>query len=131
MRKAGKMVAICWFGLSLWACGNTEKTDLGTLDATAFRKDRGGCEHIRDKMTENIRLNRDKLLGLSENELIKALGRYDFQILDRKNEKIFIYYLEKGPQCEFIQNPSEALSMAVYLNSVSLVKEVTFQKGKP
>jgi hypothetical protein len=113
------------------ACSGSSTADLGTIDAGSFRKDRGGCENIRGNMIANLKLNREKLLGLHENEVIKSLGRYDFQILDRKNEKVFIYYLEKGPQCEHIQNPSKATSMALYLNSISLVKEVTFQQGKP
>lgn len=119
------------FLLSLAGC-QSKPIDLGNrVDLNGFRSDRGGCNSIRTEMTDDIIAVKDLLLSHSENELLATLGRYDFQIIDRKNEKVFIYYLEAGPHCEHIQNESSALSMAVYLNSVSLVKEITFQQGKP
>jgi hypothetical protein len=126
-----KLTGSLLIGILFWGCSNSAPVDLGNFDTEGFRSDRGGCENKREALQSDLKAVKDKLLGLSENQTIKALGRYDYQILDRKNEKVFIYFLEKGPQCEHIQNPSSALTMAVYLNSVSLVKEVTFQKGKP
>ncbi len=106
--------------------------DLGKdIDLRSFKSDRGGCDAKRAEMINQLETAKDSLLSHSENEVLASLGRYDFQILDSRNEKIFMYYLEPGPHCEQIQNESQARSMAIHLNSVSLVKEVTFQQSLP
>ena len=115
----------------LFSC-RPKPIDLGNeINLSLFKEDRGGCDNKRMAMQTALENVKDSLLTHSENELLATLGRYDFQILDRKNEKIFMFYLEPGPHCEQIQNESSARSMAIYLNSVSLVKEVTFQNGLP
>lgn len=116
--------------LALASC-QKKKADLGTFDQKTFRTDRGGCEGKREKLIEELKTLRPKILGLTENQVIETLGRYDFQILSRRNEKVFVFYLEKGPHCESIQNPTQARSMILYFNAASLVKEVSFQFGSP
>lgn len=108
-----------------------KKVDLGTFDVQKFKTDRGGCNGKRVEMINDLKGVQSRLLGLSQNQIFETLGRYDFQILDRRNQKYFVYYLEKGPHCEQIQNPTKAQSMALKFNAVSLVKEVTFQVGMP
>ncbi|RYU95968.1 hypothetical protein [Emticicia agri] len=114
--------------LALGACKNKE-ADLGDFDLQSFKTDRGGCEDKRVKLIDPLKALRPKILGLTENQIIENLGRYDYQILSRRNEKVFVYFLEKGPQCEQIQNPTNARSMLLYFNAASLVKEVSFQNG--
>jgi hypothetical protein len=50
-------------------------------------------------------------------------------MLDKKNEKFFVYFFEKGPQCENIRNPTTSEAMIFHFNSVGLVNEVIIQKG--
>ncbi|WP_337042955.1 hypothetical protein [Emticicia sp. 17c] len=112
----------------LGAC-EKKKADLGTFDLKSFKTDRGGCEGKRDKLIDELKGLRPKIMGLTENQVVENFGRYDYQILSRRNEKVFVYFLEKGPQCEYIQNPTNARSMMLYFNAASLVKEVSFQNG--
>jgi hypothetical protein len=114
--------------LALCACQN-KKADLGNFDLQNFKTDRGGCENKRVNQIEPLKALRPKILGLTENQIIESFGRYDYQILSRRNEKVFVYFLEKGPQCEHIQNPTSSRSMLLYFNAASLVKEVSFQTG--
>lgn len=118
------------FCISLFSC-EKKKADLGNFDLKSFKTDRGGCEGKRVKLIEDLKILRPRILGLTENQIVDNFGRYDFQILSRRNEKVFVFYLEKGPQCEKIQNPSQARSMMLYFNAASLVKEVSFQFGSP
>ncbi len=118
------------FCITLFSC-QKKKADLGTFDLQTFRTDRGGCEGKREKLIEELKTLKPKILGLTENQVVETLGRYDFQILSRRNEKVFVFYLEKGPHCEVIQNPTQARSMILYFNAASLVKEVSFQFGSP
>lgn len=104
--------------------------DMGAdFDSEVFRSDRNSCNGMRTSLEEALVANKDSLLGHSENGIFSTLGRYDLQMLDSRNQKVFIYFLEKGPQCENIPKPTEATSMAVYFNATKLVKEITFQKG--
>ncbi len=116
--------------LFVWSCQKKE-ADLGNFDLKSFKTDRGGCEGQREKLIGDLKNLRPKILGLTENQIVENFGRYDFQILNRRNEKIFVYYLEKGPHCQFIQNSTNAKSMVLYFNAASLVKEVSFQAGSP
>jgi len=102
--------------------------DIGEgFDSEIFKSDRNACANKRIEMKESLTNGKDSLLGHSENEIYSTLGRYDLQMLDARNQKIFIYFLENGPQCK--SKPSEATSLAVYFNATKLVKEITFQKG--
>lgn len=99
------------------------------FSADVFKSDRNSCNGLRTSFKETLVVNKDSLIGHSENDIFSTLGRYDLQMLDSRNQKVFIYFLEKGPQCENIPKPTEASSMAVYFNATKLVKEITFQKG--
>jgi hypothetical protein len=116
--------------LALASC-QKKKADLGTFDLQSFKTDRGGCEGKRERLIEELKTLRPKILGLTENQIVDNFGRYDFQILSRRNEKVFVFFLEHGPQCEAIQKSTQARSMILYFNAASLVKEVSFQFGSP
>lgn len=102
-----------------------------SIDTKIFKEDRGGCKDERMVYQKALEKNKDLFLTHTENEILATIGRYDFQVLERKNQKVFVYFLESGPHCEQIQNESDAMTMAIYFNATSLAKEVTFQKGIP
>lgn len=114
----------------LTACGGKE-VNLGNFDVKRFKNDRGGCKGERANIIEDFKAIKPNLLALSENQITQSIGRYDFQILDRRNTKVYVYYFEKGEHCQFMQNKSNAQSVALYFNSVGLVREITFQRGHP
>lgn len=110
-------------------CSYSKPLQIPGFEKTIFSSDRGACKNERTKMRDLLFKNKDLILGISENEVFKTFGRYDYQGLDRKNEKSFVYFLEKGPQCENIQNPTKAEAMTLNFNSIGLVKEVVFNQG--
>ena len=116
--------------LLLESC-NSKEINLGDFDMETFKKDRGACNGKRTAMIADLKKLQPNILGLSERQIFSSIGRYDFQILDRRNQRYFIYFLEKGPHCEQIQKPSQAQTMALKFNAVGLVKEITFQVGLP
>ncbi len=113
----------------LAACSYSKPVELEGLDTKTFKADRAACKGDRKKQLEFIKSNKDAFLEISENVVYKTLGRYDFQGLGKKNEKFWVYFLEEGPQCEQIQNESDATCIILYFNAVKLVKEVIVQKG--
>ena len=116
---------------TITGCSTVEKPDLGTFDSELFISDRNACEGKRTSQIDELRGMKDKILGLSESQIKEGFGRYDYQILDRRSEKIIVFFLEKGPQCEQLQQPSNALVMELHINAVGLVKEVNFRRGNP
>lgn len=124
-----RILVLGFFLLS--ACSNTTTVIQG-LDVSVFKEDRGSCEGKRLALVEKLKKEKEAFLGMTENEVLDLLGRYDVQVLDRRQKKIFIYFLEPGPHCELTQNASDATqSMAIRFNAVSLVNEVSFQQGIP
>jgi hypothetical protein len=117
--------------LFISGCSTVEKPDLGTFDSELFISDRNACEGKRVNQIDELRGMKEKILGLSETQIKEGFGRYDYQILDRRSEKIIVFFLEKGPQCEQLQQPSTALVMELHINAVGLVKEVDFRRGNP
>lgn len=128
-----KLIQVGFFLLLtvLSGCQKFTPLDLGDFDQETFQSDRGGCRGERVAVEAKLRALESKLLGASENQIKDALGRYDFQILDERSQKAFVYYLAPGPHCEAIQNPSDAISMSLSFNAIGLVKQVTFQRGMP
>ena len=125
-----KTLLFC-FVVSFSGCSTIEKPDLGTFDSEIFISDRNACEGKRTTQIEELRGMKDKILGLSEKQIKEGFGRYDYQILDRRSEKIIVFFLEEGPQCKQLQQPSNALVMELHINAVGLVKEVNFRRGNP
>ena len=115
--------------LFLQACSYSKPLQIKGFVPADFQGDRGGCEGKRITQLDLLKKNRDGILGISENEITNAFGRYDYQLLDKKNEKFFVYFFEKGPQCENIRNITTSEAMILHFNSIGLVKEVVFQKG--
>ena len=122
------LLIVLFFGVFL-GCSESKKLEITGLDSDGFKEDRGGCNGSRKGQLDLIKNNKDEFLGISENELFKYIGRYDYQVLDKKNEKVFVYYLEPGNHCEYMQNSTDAESIVFYINAVKLVKQVVIQKG--
>lgn len=120
------ILSICFL---LFSCG--ESPSLGEVDLNAFKNDRAGCKNLRQQDIDKLKAVKDQLLGKSENEIVDILGRYDIQILDRRQTKMFVYYLEKGDQCIDLKNDGQVRTMVLRFNAISLVREVTFGIGLP
>lgn len=111
------------------SCSYSKPVDFPELDAKSFKSDRGGCNGFRASQLELITENKDRFLEINENNIFKTLGRYDYEVLSKQQKKIFVYFLEPGPHCESVQNPTEAESILLYFNSAKLVNQVILQKG--
>lgn|GEM_PF-758166 len=125
------LLSYAFIFLFISGCSTVEKPDLGTFDSEFFISDRNACKGKRTSQIDELRSMKDKILGLSETQIKEGFGRYDYQILDRRGEKIIVFFLEKGPQCEQIQESSNALVMELHINAVGLVKELDFRRGNP
>ena len=109
----------------------THKPELNGLNVALFKKDRGGCNGDRVKQIAWLKSNKMTWKGVSSNDVEDILGKPDIQQLADRNQEYYIYFLEKGEQCEKMTNPSRAKSMAFRFSAIGLATEITFQNGLP
>lgn len=111
-------------------CSPTPDT-FGKLDLKKWRGDRGGCTGVRDAILSDFRAEVQNLKGQTANTLTELLGRPDINEIADRNQKFYIYFLEKGPQCNQVGAKSNSRSVAIRMSAIGLATEITFQNGLP
>src|SRR6478752_7319798 len=86
------------FFMLLVACGRPSPT-LESVDLKKWYEDRNGCSGERLKMTDALQRQKDKLLGLSEQQIINLLSRPDQNELYKRNQKFYYYFLQPSLHC--------------------------------
>jgi hypothetical protein len=110
--------------LTLMSCGKS-LPDLEGIDQQSWGDDKGGCKNLRAGMIDDLRSQKDKLLALSEMQLVELLGMPDENELYKRNQKFYYYYLLPGPECE--PKRSDATRLVIRFNAVGLAKEVSIE----
>lgn len=113
------------FFLVLFSCGKP-LPELAGIDKAAWLADKGACAGSRTGMLEAVKTNKDKLLALSEVELVELLGRPDENELYKRNQKFYYYYLQPSSACHTAA-VTKPLRLVVRFNAVGLAKEVTVE----
>ena len=110
----------------LMACsGQPDK--LGRLDLKKWRGDRGGCEGGRMAIAQDFKAEQGQLMGKFIDDVGTILGRPDIHQLGERNQKFYVYFLEKGPHCEDIKTQSKSRKVILKFNAVGLLSEITYQ----
>lgn len=123
---------ICAFLLLVLPFGCSGPDTLGKLNLKAWRNDRGGCNGVRQTLLADFQAEQEQFKGIHVNDLGKMLGRPDVNEIQDRNQKIYLYYVEKGPHCgENSGAKSGAKSVALRVSSIGLVTEVSTQNGTP
>lgn len=128
-RTRGNFFALILFSFFLVSC--TKQPDLQGFDLDRWRADRGGCRGQRAAQGDQVRALREELKGVSANDFAKLFGKPDINQLADRNQKYYVYFLEPGPHCQDIKQPSNARSVAIRFSAIGLATEVTFQRGEP
>ena len=74
-------------------------------------------------MAEALLSQKEKLLSLSELEIVDVLGKPDQQELYKRNQKFYYYFIKPSRDC----NPSlsgNSLRLVIRFNAVGLAKEI-------
>jgi hypothetical protein len=109
---------------SEWAQGHSFQAD-------SWKKDKLGCQGQREKLSAKFDSIRRNLLGMSQDQIRDVLGSPDFQMLQTRNQKSYIYFIEEGEQCRNSQADSKAKTVAIRFSATGYVTEITYQQGKP
>ena len=115
---------ICAFAWSLIACANTE-THLDGMDLQAWKEDPHGCKELRAAMIPALGEQRDKLLRLSEMEIINLLGKPDENELYVRSQQFYRYYLEPAPECDPGKESPKVL--VIRFNALGVSNEVSVE----
>ena len=110
-----------FFILVLVSCNSAPKLD--NFDSDVWVSDRYGCRDLRGKLYPSLKLQKSKLLGLNEMEVVQVLGKPDQNELFTRNQKFYYYFLEPSAKCT---NPSpSAKRLVLRFNAVGLLKEIS------
>jgi len=123
-------VVVTLISVLLSSCGPAPDT-FGKLDLKKWRGDRGGCNGVRQSILPNFRAEIPNLKGQRTNTIGELLGRPDINEIADRNQKFYIYFLEKGPQCDKPGVKSSSRSVAIRFSAIGLATEITFQNGLP
>ncbi|WP_170982681.1 hypothetical protein [Dyadobacter frigoris] len=126
MTKIKSFFSVLGLFVMLTAC-SAPPDKLGKLDVKKWRQDRGGCKGDRVSLISDLKAEQKQLLGKFADDIGKILGRPDIHQLGERNTKFYIYFLEKGAQCEDITKKSDARKVILKFNAIGLMSEITYQ----
>jgi hypothetical protein len=111
--------------LILVSCGKPLPT-LEGIDLQTWKDDKDGCSGKRSSMLPAINSQSEKLLTLSESEIISLLGRPDENELYKRNQKFYYYLLEPSKTCSdtIAVDPKK---LVIRFNAIGLAKEVVVE----
>lgn len=68
--------------------------------------------------------NKNKLMGYSQQEIGKILGKPDEVDLYKRSQKFFIYYIVPGKQCEGTNPNGRPRSLYIRFSAINVSNEV-------
>lgn len=94
-----------------------------------WRSDRKGCDGARTMSRDAFTAQKDKILALSESDVVATLGSPDLQELSKRNQKFYYYYLEPHGDCVTADSLQKPLRVAIRFNAIGLAKEVRIEQN--
>lgn len=113
-----------------WGCGSAPDR-FGKLDVKKWRSDRGGCNGIRATLVPDFRAESQNLKGKTANAIGELLGRPDINQIADRNQKFYVYFLERGSHCDQPNVKPTSRSVAIRMSAIGLATEITYQNGLP
>lgn len=84
--------------LALAGCGH-DLPALPGFNAAAWRADQYGCQNQRRSLLPILEKHRNDLYGARINDVTTLLGHPDEEELGEQSDKVYIYYVAPGTQC--------------------------------
>jgi outer membrane protein assembly factor BamE (lipoprotein component of BamABCDE complex) len=107
------------------SCGQPLPT-LENFDVKIWEQDKNACSGKRTLMTDALSKQKEKLLALSENQIVRLLGRPDHNELYKRNQKFYYYFLEPSENCKE-QKHSSPQKLVIRFNAMGIAKEVSIE----
>ena len=111
--------------LLITAACQSEIPVLEGFEPYVWKRDKYGCSGNRGAMVDTLIAQRDKLLQLREEEIIRLLGQPDARDLYVRNQKFLIYLIAPNKRCTATEEaPVEANALHIRLNALGKTNEV-------
>ena len=117
-------IALTFFVLS--SCGRS-LPQMENMDVAAWKNDVNGCTGEREKMSEVLLSQKEKLLALSELDIVDVLGKPDKQELYKRNQKFYYYHIKPSADCD-PSSSSTSLQLVIRFNAMGLAKEIVTEE---
>jgi len=118
-----KAMVICVMMLMMSSCLKPQPV-LDGIDVESWKKDKNGCGTTRTQSLHQIQQQKEKLLALTELDIVAILGNPDRNELGKRNEKFYYYFLEPSRYCRQGSVKDKATRLAIRFNAMGLAKEV-------
>jgi hypothetical protein len=112
-------------------CACSDSKTFVNFDHQLWQQDKMACQGIRPKLAADFENIRRELLGYTQEDIIDLLGKPDLQLLSERTQKFYVYFMEKGSQCEGNSENSKARTVSVRFNAMGLASEIVYAQGKP
>lgn len=106
---------------------SADQNQFEEFDSIAWKKDYKACSGQRLAMKKDFEQIKSKLKGLDQMEIIEVLGKPDFQRLEDRHMKSYLYFLEPASTCT--AGKADAKTIVVRFNSVDRVFEIIYEQG--
>jgi hypothetical protein len=111
--------------LFLFSCGKSLPS-FEDIDLQAWKDDKQACHGKRSSMIDAMKNQSEKLLALSQQEVIALLGKPDENELYKRNQKFFYYFVQPSASCSNSGTPNPK-KLVIRFNAVGLAKEVSVE----
>jgi hypothetical protein len=111
--------------LSLLSSCTGSTNNLGFNDQE-WIDDKLACKGIRAEKKEAFEAAKEEMMGLSESELLNALGKPDKRELHKRGQKFYIYYLLPGGQCPDVTEKPGLLAR-IRFSALNMVNEISYE----
>jgi hypothetical protein len=98
---------------------------LDGIDLKQWKDDKFGCNGFREKTVDALFSQKDKLKGLSEDDILKLIGRPDQNELYKRSQKFYHYFVGVSAKCDPAKQNAKQLS--IRFNAMNLAKEVVIE----
>ena len=121
------LTSIFFTAVILISCGPSTPS-LEGIDLAKWRSDLNGCGGERALARKQLELQKEKLLGLAELDVVALLGKPDRNELSTRNQKFYYYYVEAAAACAADSPDREPARLAIRFNAMGLAKEVRVEQ---
>lgn len=118
LRPGGRVLV-----LALAGCGHA-LPPLPGFEPARWRADAYGCQGQRAALLPALLQARDQLYATRADDITALLGHPDEEELREGTEKVYVYYLVPGPQCQPDHRRSGAQCLRLHFGPLGTVTEI-------
>lgn len=121
------VIFLFFSALVFYSC--SQPIDVEGFDAKAWKSDKRACNNSRADYEQVIVAARNQLVGSTQEDIIRFLGRPEKQELYTRGQKFYIYYLSPSPECDENINPTgPSRYLYVRFSALNKVNEIFVQQ---